>query len=109
MTSWFDQGRTSLYLVVTLKYIYALRFYFALRVNSSCLQHPSRLSQFTFSIAVDCVNVGTAMDVDKEMNGKVCSTDLCVCVDLYASVHRSIKFVELIDQFSSDLSLILFT
>ena len=40
------------------------------------------------------------MDVDKEMSGKVCSTDLCVCVYPYASVHRSITFVELIDQFS---------
>ena len=99
MTSWLDQGRTLVYLDDTLKYIYALPFYFALRVNSSCLQHPSRLSQFIFSISIGCVNVGTAMTVDKEVNGKVCSADLCVCVDLYASVHRSITFVELIDQF----------
>ena len=67
-----------------------------LRVSST----PPASSQFTFIISVVWENVGTAMDVDKEMNGKVCSTDLYVCVDLYASVNRSMTFLELLDQFS---------
>jgi hypothetical protein len=72
------------------------------------LQQPFRLSHFVFSVSGGCVNVGTAMDVDKETSGRVSIADLYVCVDLYASVRRSTTFLDLIDQFSV-LSLPLFT